>query len=88
MDERSLAHGGTRLGFAAPLFYKLFDEDKSLFTDVHDGVRNTANTSASPTCLPNVPGHPSVVGFDLVGGVGTPSCELFNAVVKKLGGTK
>ena len=62
MNSYSLAHGGSRLGFANPFLYDSFTADPAAFRDVTTGTNNPDD--AGP--------YPATPGYDQASGIGAP----------------
>src|SRR6476661_233734 len=62
MNSYSLAHGGSRLGFANPFLYDSFSADPAAFRDVTSGTNNPDD--AGP--------YPATSGYDQASGIGAP----------------
>jgi kumamolisin len=62
MNSYSLAHGGSRLGFANPFLYDSFAADPAAFRDVTVGSNNP--DGAGP--------YPATPGYDQASGIGAP----------------
>ena len=61
-NEYSLAHGGSRMGYANPFLYHTFQNDPSAFHDVTLGTNNVAGKSQ----------YPATAGYDMATGIGSP----------------
>ena len=62
MNSYSLAHGGTRLGFANPFLYDSFTADPAAFRDVTTGSNNPDHLGP----------YPATPGYDQASGIGAP----------------
>ena len=62
MNSYSLAHGGSRLGFANPFLYDSFSADPAAFRDVTTGTNNPDDAGR----------YPATPGYDQASGIGAP----------------
>jgi hypothetical protein len=73
MNQYATTHGAHRLGFANPALYAIANDPTlygQTFNDPHGGLTNYNIVD------PKGNGFPSVVGYDLATGLGTPTCAL------------
>lgn len=66
LNSYLLNHGGSPIGFANPLLYKMYANDPTTFTDITSG-----NNFCTENCCGSV-GFTATKGWDAVTGLGTP----------------
>lgn len=82
-NQRAESNGLASIGFANPALYAIGKSSVSsiVYHDIDDGKFNDGNTGSGPG------GFPSVSGYDLTSGWGSPTCNLIDVLDPPPSGT-
>ena len=72
LNDYQTAQGKPKLGFANPVLYKMWSDNKNIFHDISEGN----NWCTEIQCCDSDFGYESAKGWDPVTGLGTPNVGL------------